>query len=84
MHISVKKNDSIKIYGLCSIELLISADLKFSTGLSECLLERDTVQSTKSVPLRSVIMVLNNRLLQFRNTALQSDSDNIAIATNGH
>lgn len=40
-----KKNDSIKIYGLRSIELLMAADLKSSTGLSECLLEWDTVQS---------------------------------------
>lgn len=45
MHTLTKKNDSIKIYGLCSIELLMSADLKFSTGLSECLLEWDRVQS---------------------------------------
>lgn len=48
VHIVTKKNDSIKMYGLCSTELLMSADLKFSTGLSECLLEWDTVQSRSS------------------------------------
>lgn len=59
MHILTKKNDSIKSYALCSIELLMSADLKFSTGLSECLLEWDRVQSRRSVPLTSVITVCN-------------------------
>lgn len=60
MLILTKKNDSIKTCGLCFIEPLMAVDLEPSTGSRENVCQSGTRFRMESLPLTSLIMMLNN------------------------